>query len=279
MTRAVAFMAGASGLTGFVASLLAVRVALASAPRSLVSTNVNQREVPVVLGFGVLFGTIAGAFALMFSISVTNDPAIERVAATLVIVVVAVMFAAGLFDDLRGDEKARGFRGHMSSASVGSLTGGLVKIVAGGIAGAIAAIPAEGLGHKTEVFLLVALTANLFNLLDRAPGRALKVAFLFFVPLMVFAPAGLAVGMAGLAGALVAVGPADLRERAMLGDAGANPIGAVVGLALAYSLDDPFRLLVLLVIGALNVMSERVSFSRVVDSTPWLKALDQIGRE
>lgn len=279
MTRAVAFMAGASGLTGFVASLLAVRVALASAPRSLVSTNVNQREVPVVLGFGVLFGTIAGAFALMFSISVTNDPAIERVAATLVIVVVAVMFAAGLFDDLRGDEKARGFRGHMSSASVGALTGGLVKIVAGGIAGAIAAIPAEGLGHKTEVFLLVALTANLFNLLDRAPGRALKVAFLFFVPLMVFAPAGLAVGMSGLVGALVAVGPADLRERAMLGDAGANPIGAVVGLALAYSLDDPFRLLVLLVIGALNVMSERVSFSRVVDSTPWLKALDQIGRE
>ncbi len=279
VTRAVAFMAGASGLTGFVASLLAVRVALASAPRSLVSTNVNQREVPVVLGFGVLFGTIAGAFALMFSISVTNDPAIERVAATLVIVVVAVMFAAGLFDDLRGDEKARGFRGHMSSASVGALTGGLVKIVAGGIAGAIAAIPAEGLGHKTEVFLLVALTANLFNLLDRAPGRALKVAFLFFVPLMVFAPAGLAVGMSGLVGALVAVGPADLRERAMLGDAGANPIGAVVGLALAYSLDDPFRLLVLLVIGALNVMSERVSFSRVVDSTPWLKALDQIGRE
>jgi len=279
VTRTVAFMAGASGLTGFVASLLAVRVALASAPRSLVRTNVNQREVPVVLGFGVLFGTIAGAFALMFSISVTNDPAIRRVAATLVIVVVAVMFAAGLFDDLRGDEKARGFRGHMSSASGGALTGGVVKIVAGGIAGAIAAIPAEGLGHKTEVFLLVALTANLFNLLDRAPGRALKVAFLFLVPLMVFAPAGLAVGMAGLAGALVAVGPADLRERAMLGDAGANPIGAVVGLALAYSLDDPFRLLVLLVIGALNVMSERVSFSRVVDSTPWLKALDQIGRE
>jgi len=279
VTRTVAFMAGASGLTGFVASLLAVRVALASAPRSLVRTNVNQREVPVVLGFGVLFGTIAGAFALMFSISVTNDPAIRRVAATLVIVVVAMMFAAGLFDDLRGDEKARGFRGHMSSASGGALTGGVVKIVAGGIAGAIAAIPAEGLGHKTEVFLLVALTANLFNLLDRAPGRALKVAFLFLVPLMVFAPPGLAVGMAGLAGALVAVGPADLRERAMLGDAGANPIGAVVGLALAYSLDDPFRLLVLLVIGALNVMSERVSFSRVVDSTPWLKALDQIGRK
>jgi len=279
MTRDVALMAGVSALMGFVAALLAVRVALASAPRSLVRTNVNQREVPVVLGFGVLFGTIAGGFALMFTISVIDDPSIGRVAATLVIVVVAVMFAGGLFDDLRGDEKARGFRGHMSSATGGALTGGLVKIVAGGIAGAIAAIPADGLGHKVEVFLLVALTANLLNLLDRAPGRALKVAGLFFVPLMVLGPAGLAVGMAGLAGALVAVGPADLRERAMLGDAGANPIGAVVGLALAYSLDDPFRLLALLVIGALNVVSEKVSFSRVVDSTPWLKALDQIGRK
>jgi UDP-GlcNAc:undecaprenyl-phosphate GlcNAc-1-phosphate transferase len=279
VTRDIALVAAVSGLAGFVAALLAVRVALASAPRSLVRTNVNEREVPVILGYGVLFGTIAGAFALMFSISMTDDPSIGRMAATLVMVVVAVMFAAGLFDDLRGDETARGFRGHVSSASGGRLTGGLVKIVAGGIAGAIAAIPADGLGHKAEVFLLVALTANLFNLLDRAPGRALKVAFLFLVPLMVFGPADAAVGTAGLVGALVGLTPADLREKAMLGDAGANPIGAVVGLALAYSLDEPFRLLALLVIGSLNVLSEKVSFSRVVDSTAWLKALDRIGRE
>ena len=279
MTGDVALMAAVSALTGFVASLLAVQVALASAPRSLVRTNVNDREVPVVLGYGVLFGTIAGAFALMFSISVTDDPSIGRVAATLVIVVVAVMFAAGLFDDMRGDEKARGFRGHVSSASGGRLTGGVVKILAGGAAGAIAAIPADGLGHKIEVFLLVALTANLFNLLDRAPGRALKVSFLFLVPLMVFGPAGLAVGMAGLVGTLLALTPADLRERAMLGDAGANPIGAVVGLALAYSLEEPFRVLVVIAIGALNVASERVSFSRVIESTGWLKALDGIGRK
>ena len=215
----------------------------------------------------------------MFSISVTDDPSIGRRAATLVVVVVAVIFAAGLFDDLRGDEMARGFRGHVASASGGRLTGGLVKIAAGGLAGAIAAIPADGLGHKVEVFLLVALTANLFNLLDRAPGRALKVAFLFFFPLMVFGPAGVSVGMSGLVGALVALTPVDLREKAMLGDAGANPIGAVVGLALAYSLDEPFRLLALLVVGSLNVLSEKVSFSRVVDSTAWLKALDRIGRE
>ncbi|CAN5603822.1 hypothetical protein BH20ACT23_BH20ACT23_05700 [soil metagenome] len=279
MTGDVGVLAAASFLAGLVASLLAVRAGLAAAPRSLVRINVNQREVPVVLGFGVLFGSIAGSFALVFSISVTGDLPVGRVGTSLVIVVVALMFAAGLFDDRRGDEQARGFRGHMTSMGGGALTGGLVKIAAGGLAGAIAAIPADGLGHKIEVFLLVPLTANLFNLLDRAPGRALKIAFLFLVPLMVFGPAGFAVGAAGLMGALVAVTPADLREKAMLGDAGANPIGAVVGLGLAYSLDEPFRLLAVLVIGALNAVSEKVSFSRVIDSTPWLKAVDRIGRK
>jgi UDP-GlcNAc:undecaprenyl-phosphate/decaprenyl-phosphate GlcNAc-1-phosphate transferase len=279
VTGDVALIAAVSGVTGFITSLLAVRVALGAAPRRLVRTNVNQREVPVVLGFAILFGVVAGAFALMFSISVLDDAPDGRAPASLVIMVVSVMFAAGLFDDQRGDEKARGFRGHMSTASGGNLTGGMVKVGAGGVAGAIAAIPAGGLGHKVEVFLLVGLTANLFNLLDRAPGRALKVAFLFIVPLMSLGPVGYAVGMAGLAGALVAVSPADLRERAMLGDAGANPIGAVIGLALAYSLDEPGRLLAVLVIGALNIASERISFSRVIDSTPVLKAFDRIGRK
>lgn len=279
MTGDVGVLTAASALAGFVASLLAVRVALSVVPRSLVRININQREVPVVLGFGVLFGSIAGSFALVFLISVTDEAPAGRVGTSLVLVVVAVMFVAGLFDDRRGDEQARGFRGHMTSMGGGALTGGLVKIAAGGLAGAIAAMPAEGLGHKVEVFLLVGLTANLFNLLDRAPGRALKVAFLCLVPLVVFGPVGFAVGTAGVVGALVAVTPADLRERAMLGDAGANPIGAVVGLGLAYSLDEPFRLLAVLVIGALNLVSEKVSFSRVIDSTPWLQAVDRIGRK
>jgi hypothetical protein len=279
VTGDVSVIAAVSGVTGFVASLLAVRVALVSAPRTLVRTNVNKREVPVVLGFGILFGTVGGAFALVFSISVFDDAPVGRVSASLVVAIVVVMFAAGIFDDLRGDERARGFRGHMTSAGAGRLTGGVVKVAAGGVAGALAAIPADGAGHKIEVFLLVGLTANLFNLLDRAPGRALKVAFLFFVPLMVLGPAAHVVGVAGLGGAAVAVTSADLRERAMLGDAGANPIGAAIGLALAYSLDEPFRLVAVLVIGALNFASERVSFSRVVDSTAWLKALDRIGRK
>jgi Glycosyl transferase family 4 len=269
----------ASVAAGFLAALLAVRVALTTAPRSLHRVNVNQREVPVVLGFGVLFGSLAGSFAFVFARSISDEREVSSEGIALVVAVVLLMFAAGLFDDRRGDEPARGFRGHVTSASGGALTGGLVKIIVGGLAGLIAAIPAEGVSHSVEVFLLVPLTANLFNLLDRAPGRAVKVALVVFLPLVVFGPLYMAVALAGPLGAVLAVAGFDLRERAMLGDAGANPIGAVLGLALAYSLEEPWRLLAVLAIGGLNLASERVSFSRVIDSTPWLRALDRIGRK
>jgi Glycosyl transferase family 4 len=264
---------------GFLVALLAVRVALKTAPPSLHRINVNRREVPVVLGFGVLFGSLAGTFAFVFARSVSEEREISSEGVALVVAVVLLMFAAGLFDDRRGDEPAKGFRGHVTSASSGALTGGLVKIIGGGLAGLIAAIPAEGWSHSVEVFLLVPLTANLFNLLDRAPGRAVKVALVMFLPLLIFGPLYLAVALAGPLGALLAVAGFDLRERAMLGDAGANPIGAVLGLALAYTLEEPWRVLAVLAIGGLNLASERVSFSRVIDSTPWLRALDRIGRK
>ncbi|MGH2752790.1 MAG: hypothetical protein ACRDK3_18260 [Actinomycetota bacterium] len=269
----------ASFAAGLVVALLATRVALVSAPRSLTRINVNQRAVPVVLGVAVMLGCVAGGFGLMLALSLTGERLAATVGPGLVIAVAAVLFAAGLYDDRRGAEAARGFAGHLSSATGGAVTGGLVKVVAGGIAGALATLPAGSLGHKAEVFLLVPLTANLFNLLDRAPGRAAKVGFVFLVPLVIFGPLGPALGLAGLLGALLAVMPFDLRERAMLGDAGANPIGAAIGLGLAYSLAEPFRLVAVLLIGGLNVVSERISFSGVIDSTPWLRTLDRIGRK
>ena len=161
----------------------------------------------------------------------TDDPSIGLpVAATLVIAVVAVMFAAGLFDDLRGDEKARGFRGHMSSASGGALTGGAGQDRRGWHRRSDRDHPRRWPGSQGRG--VPARCAHGQPLQPSRPGPGpsrSRSRSSFFVPLMALGPAGLAVGMAGLAGALVAVGPADLRERAMLGDAGANPIGAVVG--------------------------------------------------
>jgi len=274
------FLAGLVG--GAVGGLLATLVALRVAPPRLVRTNVNGHQVPVVLDFGVAVGVVAGVFALVaaesFSESQAADALIDFSRAGIVIGIVGVTFAAGLYDDRKGDEPARGFSGHLDAARRGAVTGGLVKIAAGGLAGLIATLSFGGPLHKVEAFLLVPLAANLFNLLDRAPGRAVKVGWLFLVPLIAFGSEQWGLAAAGLTGALLAVTPFDVRERAMLGDAGANPLGAIVGLGLALSLPEPWLAISVVLVLALNAVSERVSFSKVIDSSPWLRALDRIGR-
>ncbi|HEX2235958.1 MAG TPA: hypothetical protein VHK89_06755, partial [Actinomycetota bacterium] len=184
---------------------------------------------------------------------------------------------AGLLDDLRGDEPVRGFAGHLRAAARGEVTGGAVKIAVGAAAGL-----AAGVRHGDEGALqtaaLVALGANLVNLLDRAPGRAAKVALGTGAPLAMAGCPAWGAASAGLWGALAACLPADLRARAMLGDAGANPIGGVLGLGLALSLPRGVRRATLLALAALNAASEVWSFSALVDRTPWLRALDRAGR-
>ena len=64
----------------------------------------------------------------------------------------------------------------------------------------------------------------------------------------------------------------------MLGDSGANAAGALLGVAWAARLPRPARLLALAGVTALTLASERVSFTAVIERTPALRALDQLGR-
>jgi UDP-N-acetylmuramyl pentapeptide phosphotransferase/UDP-N-acetylglucosamine-1-phosphate transferase len=65
----------------------------------------------------------------------------------------------------------------------------------------------------------------------------------------------------------------------MLGDAGANALGAVLGVAGVSRLRSrPSLLAVLATIATLTVASERVSFTAVIDATGPLRWLDQLGR-
>jgi UDP-N-acetylmuramyl pentapeptide phosphotransferase/UDP-N-acetylglucosamine-1-phosphate transferase len=71
--------------------------------------------------------------------------------------------------------------------------------------------------------------------------------------------------------------PDDLAERTMLGDTGANAAGALLGVAaLTGGRRSRWALLAALV--GLTVASEKVSFTRVIESTPVLRELDGWGR-
>jgi hypothetical protein len=72
--------------------------------------------------------------------------------------------------------------------------------------------------------------------------------------------------------------PSDLAEQTMLGDAGANALGAGVGVVAASALPRPARLLALAGVTGLTLASERVSFSKIIDANRWLRAFDRLGR-
>lgn len=190
----------------------------------------------------------------------------------------------GLLDDLGGTGADRGFAGHLRALARGRLTTGGAKLV-GGLAVSLLAVslarPVDptGLVRILSDTALVALAANLGNLFDRAPGRVIKVGALSFTALAVATAAA-----SDLAPAAVVVGAAlgllldDLREHLMLGDTGANVVGAAVGLAVVIVCAPATRNTVLVALVAANLLSELVSFSRIIDAVPPLRALDRAGR-
>ena len=185
--------------------------------------------------------------------------------------------AFGAYDDLAGSGDRRGFRGHLGALRHGEVTTGAVKlggicatgIVSAGLAGGSSRNPADVVINAG----LVAGGANLLNLFDLRPGRAIKVAV----------ASGALIGAAGQdgvaapLGAAVALLPEDLGERAMLGDVGANALGAMLGSAAA-GLPRPARIALLAGIAGLTAASEKVSFTKVIERTPALRWLDMLGR-
>jgi UDP-N-acetylmuramyl pentapeptide phosphotransferase/UDP-N-acetylglucosamine-1-phosphate transferase len=180
--------------------------------------------------------------------------------------------AAGALDDARGGaDGAKGLGGHLAALRDGRLTTGSVKVLAITTTGLVAASCLRP-RRAADVLLagsVIAGSANLLNLLDFRPGRALKAGI----------AAGIALGQPGVVGSCAALLPGDLAERQMLGDTGANALGAVLGVALVTRLRSrSLRAAALTALVALTAASERVSFSEVIDRSPVLRWLDRLGR-
>ncbi|HUD37479.1 MAG TPA: hypothetical protein VMR14_11310 [Streptosporangiaceae bacterium] len=192
--------------------------------------------------------------------------------------------AFGCYDDLAGSGDRRGLKGHLGALAKGEVTTGAIKIIGLGAVGATAALlrgrrRAGAAGRLADLVIdvgLVAGTANLVNLFDLRPGRAIKVS-LAASAVLAATGAQARASVAAPAGAAIALLNEDLGERAMLGDAGANALGAMIGVATT-SLPRPVRLAVLGGVAGLTLASEKVSFTKVIARTPALNWLDLLGR-
>lgn len=245
-------------------------------PTTWVRTNHRGAEVSLLEGPAVAAGILGGLVA-------SGEPARSILAAVVATGSGAVF---GLVDDLTEDTERRtkGLRGHLGALARGEVTTGGLKVLGIGAGALLAASigtkrSGSTAGWAGDVVLnaaLVAASANLVNLLDLRPGRALKAS------LAVAAGAGAAGVSRGTAGAVAgAAGMAlgsDLAERDMLGDGGANALGAALGSALAFGASRRARLAAAGVAVGLTLASERVSFSAVIARTPGLRELDALGR-
>jgi len=243
-------------------------------------TNVRGVAVPVAAGIVlpiVLLGV--GAVLVLADAADLLDVADGALAVT---VLAAVGFGLlGLFDDLAGDRDAQGFGGHLRALRTRRLTTGAVKLFGGGALAILVVAPTASSRFWVLIAdaALLALSANLANLFDRAPGRLAKVSVVAAVPIAVVA--GIDPRMTGPAvvlGALLALVVPDLRERLMLGDTGANVVGATLALAVVLTTATSTRVIVLAVVATLNLVSERVSFSRVIAGVAPLRWFDGLGR-
>lgn len=238
---------------------------------------------------------------------------------------------AGYIDDVDqgahdGGKVAKGLKGHLGALAHGQVTTGVIKIAGIGAsalaASALVGSKATSMGGKVADLalntVLIAGTANLANLLDLRPGRALKATVLVAAPLSYFscadaktpasgasvtsatasvtsgasgapsatpaAPASASGASAqrllasGLNAAAITALVEDLQETTMLGDTGANAAGALLGTSLAANDSWKLRLGTALGVVGLILASEKVSFSKVIAANPALNWLDQLWR-
>jgi hypothetical protein len=276
-----------------VPSLLSLALAAALAPAALALLGrgelirANYRGARLPCPIGVLLPAAAClALAAISAVEAASGVELLGEATRAAAVFVVGVSLLGLIDDLLGtaQDAPRGVRSHLRALARGRPSTGVVKAV-GTVVLALGALSGEGLGTgvgTAELLIsaaLLTLATHTWNLLDLRPGRAIKALLLL----------GAAVTLGSRdAEPLTAVGPLlmpflvllplDLRERGMLGDAGASAAGAVAGLLLVLTLSTGAQAIALGVLGAFALVGEVRSLNAAVDRSAPLRRLDSLGR-
>lgn len=261
-----------------VAQLIARPALRALGEGPLARANYRGRLIACPLGLVI----VAAALAALGPLAVVQQLAqrtVLRPEFAWVSIYVLGVATLGLADDaLKGG--ARGWRGHGRDVLAGGFSTGALKAVgSAGLAAYVMAIQGVGTGDFLLGAAVLVLATNAFNLLDLRPGRSAKA--------FVLLGAGLTLGATDLhplwalglfVGPALVVGVRDLREDGLLGDTGANVLGAMAGAWLILTLSSAGQLVALLVLAAINAYGEFRSITELIARTPLLRQLDSWGR-
>ena len=240
----------------------------------LVKLNYNKK--PIMASYGIVeFVYIAASI-----IALTMLGYADMQYAKLYIAVMGAMWALGVIDDLFGSREVGGFKGHFKKLIFErKLTTGAVKAIGGGVVGLITGwyISDGDIIKCLFASLVIPLSANILNLFDLRPGRAVAVFFL-----------GLGVTYTCMLGSIrepwiigsiaaiaLAFGVIDSRGKAMMGDSGSNALGAALGLTIALNTSWIFQLAAIAVLVGIHVYSEKHSMTELITGNRVLSSIDR----
>lgn len=221
------------------------------------------------------------------TVAIFADPLPHRLAATLATTAAGML---GAVDDFAESGSEKGLRGHLSALARGEVTTGGLKVLGISASSVVAALIgrdaeelfgsqlADSLADAVLAGGVIAGTANLINLLDLRPARALKASALLAGIGLLSGRGSALVLSGGSLGVIAAAFADDAAGLTMLGDTGANALGSLLGTAAVLDASRTELALSLALLAGLTLASEKVSFTQVIESTPGLRELDAWAR-
>ncbi len=241
---------------------------------NLLKKNYQGDYIPVTGGIILIISTIISWY-ILFLLNLVNAQLLN-----IYIFIISIIGITGLLDDICGNKHAQGFRGHFKSLINGKLTTGILKVI-------ITILVSMLVLFELEIYILseiiinagiIILMTNLLNLLDLRPARSIK-AFICMAILLIIFNLYYAVYFLPFFFTFTFYLPFELKSKLMLGDSGANLLGTVLGFNTILMIEDFYiKLIILLFLVILNVLSEKYSYSTIIQNNPLLSWIDQLGR-
>jgi len=238
--------------------------------------NYKNEFIPVGVGIVFFLTTL-----LVITVLLPFLPEKASIKAYAFLLAFAIFTCLGLVDDVWGSRDTSGLKGHLfASFKKGQLTTGAIKAMFGLVGAALLTVSTGSWLWVLVNILIVVLTVNTINLLDLRPGRAGK-GFLFLAVIFFILGWGEEESffLAAVSGSLLAYLGYDLKAKTMMGDTGANALGAVLGIVAVWVLAAPAKIIYLVCLIIFHFVTERYSLTQIIAQNRFLNFLDLFGRK
>lgn len=247
----------------------------ASADSICMTENYRKKRIPSIGGIAYIPLLLTASMLLSPLMPVFNAEGM------LFLSLMSCIGFIGLLDDLLGDKSTKGIKNHIKKTFGGTLTTGFLKAFTGLVLSFIASAKiSSGLLEFITNLFVISLFTNTINLLDLRPGRAVKsflaISFILMISNISRTFDILPLLMLHIISWVYI--SYDLKETCMLGDTGSNVLGIALGYYSALLLDLSVKIILLLVLTGINVLSEKVSITDIIEKSRILSYLDRLGR-